>query len=70
MTIKALVATPQSDAALRKKFRARGYLARRNDVKREECPHDGLIAKWWLEGWDGVYAEPPQALTADKGEGD
>lgn len=53
--VKIALATPQTDSALRRKYRKLGMRARRNDVSREECPYSGLIGKWWLEGWDGVY---------------
>jgi hypothetical protein len=56
MIARASIATPESDAKLRRKYRRLGNRARLNGVKREDCPVDGLIAQWWREGWDGIYA--------------
>jgi hypothetical protein len=56
-----MVATQETDAELRKKYRTLGNRARRNSVRRDECPYDGLVAKWWLEGWDGVAPEIAKA---------
>lgn len=60
--IKAMIATPESDARLRKLFRRDGASARRAGVKREDCPVDGLIKQWWLEGWDGMLPDQIRAL--------
>ena len=52
--IKASLATPATDAALRSRYRKMGHKARMSGVAREACPVDGMLARWWLEGWDGT----------------
>lgn len=67
MTTRAAIATPETDAALCKRFRKLGNRARRNDAAREDCPYNGMIKFWWLEGWDGLHGEiqPADAPTGD-----
>lgn len=52
MKIRALIATPHTDAVLRKRYWKLGAKAHADGVKREDCPCDGMIKGWWLEGWD------------------
>ncbi len=58
---KSLLATPKTDARLRKRFRTLGMKARELGVERDDCPYDGLLKVWWTEGWAGVLPEPPKA---------
>lgn len=57
------IATPESDAELAKRERAKGYKAKELGWPRKTCPHDpnSLIAKWWFEGYDSDY--PPGDVT-------
>ncbi len=50
---RAAIATPATDKALRKRYQRLGAKAHDAGVKREDCPVDGLIKQWWLDGWDG-----------------
>jgi hypothetical protein len=52
VTARPAIATPESDAKLRAEYQAKGYKARQDGVTRDQGPAGGLIAKWWLEGWD------------------
>lgn len=57
MHATALIATPATDAALRRQCRAKGAAAWRAGAKRE-CRYDpnSMIAAFWFEGWDGEAA--------------
>ena len=52
MEARPLIATPQTDAILRKRYWKLGAKAQAEGVKREACPCNGMIKGWWLEGWD------------------
>lgn len=52
MEIHSLIATPESDARLRKEWMNKGIEARIAGLKKEECPVNGMIKGWWEEGWD------------------
>lgn len=58
------IATPESDAELAREWRARGARDREKGVRREDCPVQGLIANWWLEGYDGTGPFEAHPLTA------
>ncbi len=54
---KALLATPATDAALRKRYRGYGQAAKLAGRPREpdHCQDPtSLIASWWYEGYDAV----------------
>lgn len=52
-----MVATKETDEKLMREFRRRGTDDRRDGIPRHDCPVDGLLAKWWWEGWDGKPSE-------------
>ena len=56
MVASSLIATPETDAKLRREFRQKGADAKKAGVKWEDCPYDGMIKLWWREGWDGMPA--------------
>lgn len=57
------VATPESDARIRKRENERGWLAKQNGEPRENCPWDpnSMVAGWWFEGYDSEL--PPGEVT-------
>lgn len=59
VTAKPAIATPKSDAKLRAEYQEKGYKARQDGVPRDQGPEGGLIARWWLEGWDSQF--PPSS---------
>lgn len=63
---RSLIATPETDRKLRRQQTKAGAKARAEGRPRESCPHypGSMIAGWWLEGWDGMIAEPLRPLTA------
>ncbi len=61
-TADASNATPESDAALSTEMNSLGAGARKRGIAREDCPYDGLLARWWTEGWDAQWAGPFIAL--------
>lgn len=63
MPATASIATPATDAVLRKRYRKMGAKARANGIPRDKCPCDGLIAGWWEEGWDGVPPSGPETAA-------
>ena len=52
------IATPESDARLRKEYNRKGYLAKENDQPRIP-PGDptSLVASWWFEGYDNAIIQ-------------
>lgn len=52
---KAAIATPETDVALAREYRTKGATAKKRGTLREACPYDGLIKRWWLEGWDDKW---------------
>lgn len=54
----ASVATPQTDAALRKRYSAMGRKAFEAGASRQ-CRFDpqSMLAAFWFEGWDAALAE-------------
>lgn len=59
--IRPAIATPKTDAKLRRRYRQQGADAKRAGLSRDICPFDGMIKTWWQEGWDG---EPPEIAKA------
>lgn len=49
------IATPETDAKLRKEYMAKGREAARQGLARDPSPIDpkSMIAGWWFEGYDG-----------------
>lgn len=50
--IQNLIATPETDLKLAIEYHKKGSDAYYDGVNREDCPFDGMIKVWWLEGWD------------------
>lgn len=50
------IATPESDAKLRKRYFNKGLKAKlKNKTRKAECQDQtSLIASWWFEGYDSV----------------
>ena len=50
------IATPESDAKLRKKYFNKGLKAKlKNKPRKAKCQdQNSLIASWWFEGYDSV----------------
>lgn len=53
-TATASIATLETDAACREQMRQQGSIARGAGKDRTDCPHNGLCAHWWLEGYDSA----------------
>lgn len=51
----ASIATPETDAALRRRENENGRAAKTQGLPRDTCPWlGGLCEAWWLEGYDGI----------------
>jgi hypothetical protein len=52
--VQPAIATPESDARIRKRETRKGWGAKTQGQPRESCPWDpaSLTGKWWLEGYD------------------
>ncbi|HYH39942.1 MAG TPA: hypothetical protein VD860_17100 [Azospirillum sp.] len=64
MKAVAAVATPASDRKLAKEYRTKGALARKAGEPRENAPN-GLIGRWWLEGYDTANLVPKRSADPD-----
>lgn len=52
------IATPESDARLRKEYNSKGFAAKKNNQPRTPpCDPNSMIGGWWFEGYDNAIIQ-------------
>lgn len=57
MSLHTMEATPESDERLRKEYYHRGMKDRMNGEKPQLESSNGMIYKWYMEGYNSIMAE-------------